>query len=323
MLHRSSILLVALLAACPRPIAPAVERPTTPAVERSQAPAVHLPSRARDTDARGFYAEPAGLEDDFPAEGTAPDRIRRDFETARAAGARYLRFAVGWDSAEPAAGRYDWRLLDQAFQAARESGVIPLPYVCATPKWLSADPKDYRRKPPDDPKRFGEFMEAVSRRYGAPSWELWNEPDDEQSWLGSPEQFAALVRSGAEGVHRGDPRARVVLGGMAKGRTAFLDQTLRATADVIDVVNLHGEPPDARRAEEYPRSIGEVADAVRKLAPRADLWLAGFGSSDRRPAEASSAVKPDQAVALLRAHALALGTGLLSLTTWCRVEDLP
>src|SRR3954453_13505076 len=184
MLRRTALVLVALLAACPRPTAPAVE----------------LPSRARDTDAQGFYAQPAGLADDFPEESTGPLKIARDFETARAAGARYLRFAVGWDSAEPAPGRYDWRLWDQVFQAARETGVIPMPYVCYTPRWLNADSKDYWRKPPDDLRRFGRFMEVVSRRYAAPSWELWNEPDNDSYWLGSPAQFAALVRSGAEGV---------------------------------------------------------------------------------------------------------------------------
>src|SRR4051794_27759911 len=110
MIRRTALLLVALLAACPRPSAPAVQRPSAPAAE--------LPSRVRDTDAHGFYAQPAGLADDFPEESTGPDKIRRDFETARAAGARYLRFAVGWDSTEPAAGRYDWRLSDQVFQAA-------------------------------------------------------------------------------------------------------------------------------------------------------------------------------------------------------------
>jgi hypothetical protein len=336
MLRRTALVLVALLAACPRPIAPAAQRPAAPAVERSAPPAVELPSRARDTDARGFYAQPAGLGDDFPEESSGPDKIRRDFETARATGARYLRFAVGWDSAEPAPGKYDWRLWDQVFRTARETGVIPLPYVCYTPRWLNPDPKDYWRKPPQRPEALAQFMEAVSRRYAAPSWELWNEPDNDQYWLGSPEEFARLVRSGAEGVRRGDPRAKVVLGGMSKGRTPFLEQTLRETSGVIDVVNLHGylETWDARRAEEYPRYIAEVADAVRTLAPRSDLWLAEFGYSDwlrpdGKPSERSYAVKPwehsraFQAVALLRAHALALGTGLLSLTTWYRVDDLP
>jgi hypothetical protein len=123
---------------------------------------------------------------------------------------------------------------------------------------------------------------------------------------------------------------------MSKGRSPFLEQTLRATASVIDVVNLHEylETWDERRAEEYPLYIAEVAALVREHAPRADLWLAEFGYSDwhgldGRPSEWSYAMDVwehtpvFQGVALLRAHALALGTSLLSLTTWYRVDDLP
>jgi hypothetical protein len=123
---------------------------------------------------------------------------------------------------------------------------------------------------------------------------------------------------------------------MSKGRSPFLEEALGATADVVDVVNLHGylETWDERRAEDYPRYIGEVADLVREVAPRADLWLAEFGysdwrRSDGRPSEWWHAVNPwehtpaFQGIALLRAHALALGTAVLSLTTWYRVDDLP
>ena len=61
--------------------------------------------------------------------------------------------------------------------------------------------------------------------------------------------------------------------------------------------------------------------------------MAEFGYSDwrrpdGRPSEWSYAVDPwehtraFQGIALLRAHALALGTAVLSLTTWYRVDDL-
>jgi hypothetical protein len=319
MLRRSVLLLCAALAACPRP---------TPS--RSE-----LPSRARDTDAQGFYAQPAGLADDFPEESTGEEKVRRVFATTRAAGSRYLRFAVGWDGVETAPGVYDWRLWDQVFREAASSGVVPLPYVCYTPKWLNPDPTDYWRRPPEDMARFGRFMETISRRYSAPSWELWNEPDNDFYWLGTVGQFIALVEEGAAGVHRGDPRAKVVLGGMSKGRSPFLERTLLAVAPVIGAVNLHGyfETWDERRAEDYPRYIGDVSALVQEAAPRADLWLAEFGYSDwlrpdGRPSEWSYALDPwehtpaFQGVALLRAHALALGTAVLSLTTWYRVDDL-
>jgi len=113
---RSALLLCAMLVACPRPTPQANE----------------LPSRARDTDAEGYYDQPAGLADDFPEEMTGPaDKVRRVFTTARAAGSAYLRFGIGWDGVETAPG---------VFPRGAETGVTPLPYVCYTPRWLGADP---------------------------------------------------------------------------------------------------------------------------------------------------------------------------------------
>ena len=142
----------------------------------------------------------------------------------RAVGARHLRFAVGWDSTEVEPGKYDWSAWDALFGLLREAGVTPLPYVCYTPRWLTpSDPKDFWRRPAD-PRRFARFVSALVERYRgqAPSWELWNEPDNELYWLGTAEQFARLVEAGARAVRTADPAARVVLGGMSKGRSPFL-----------------------------------------------------------------------------------------------------
>ncbi|MFL5310325.1 MAG: GH39 family glycosyl hydrolase [Myxococcales bacterium] len=319
-------ILLALFAACPRPV-------------RDRA-ALSVPSRQRDSLPGGYYAQPAGIADDYPEESTTEAKIRRDLDTARAAGVRWLRFGLGWDAVETAPGQYDFHLWDLLVQLAPRYGIALLPYVCYTPRWLSSAPEDFWRRPPADPGRFGRFMETAARRYAGrvPSWELWNEPDNEQYWLGTARQFADLVRAGAEGVRRGDPAARVVLGGMSKGRSPFLETLLREQriGKVVDVVSLHGylETWDARRAEDYPAFIGEVASLVGETAPRDDLWMAEFGYSDWRkpggnPSEWSYAVHDYehtaafQGVALLRAHALALGTGVLSLTTWYRIDDLP
>ncbi|MFL5375634.1 MAG: GH39 family glycosyl hydrolase [Myxococcales bacterium] len=325
-MRRFCALFVAALLSCPRPT-----------VERQ---AVAVPSRQHDTVAGGFYAQPAGLADDVPEETSGESKIRRDLAAARDAGAHYLRFAIGWDGVETAPGTFDWRLADEVIGLAPSYGVVPLPYVCYTPKWLNPDPKDYWRKPPSDIARFGTFLEAAARRYAGrvPSWELWNEPDNDFYWLGSVEEFARLIRAGAEGVRRGDPRARIVLGGMSKGRSPFLETLLREhhLGDVVDVVSAHGylETWDPRRTEDYPAYISEIDKLLRETAPRDDFWMAEFGYSDWRrpdgkPSEWSYAVhayehtSEFQAVALLRAHALALATGALSLTTWYRIDDLP
>jgi hypothetical protein len=237
-------------------------------------------------------------------------------------------------------GIYDWSVWDLLFKLLGDANIIPLPYVCYTPRWLHPeDPKDYWRQPAE-PARFASFMASAVTRYRdqARSWELWNEPDNDYYWLGTVEQYAGLVKAGAEAVRRADPSARVVLGGMSKGRSPFLEELLRrfGVGSEVDVVNLHGylETWAPGRAEEYPARIEAVAQLVQERAPRADLWLAEFGYSDwrepgGRPSRWSYAVHDYehtaafQAVALFRAHVLALASQRVSLTAWYRIDDLP
>ena len=298
-----------------------------------------LPSRKSAAGANAFFLQPAGLADDYPEELDPAGKMRRDIAVLQAAGIRYLRFAIGWDSTETERGKYDWSEWDALFALLREAGITPLPYVCYTPRWLHPeDAKDFWRRPAD-PARFARFLSALVQRYRGqvPSWELWNEPDNEQYWLGTVEQYARLVEAGARAVRTADPGARVVLGGMAKMRSRFLEDLLGplGVGRLVDVINLHGylETWDAARAEEYPRRIEAVAQLAREVAPGADLWLAEFGYSDwrrpdGRPSEWSYAVHAYehttafQAVALFRAHVLALTTQRLSLTAWYRIDDL-
>jgi hypothetical protein len=299
-----------------------------------------LPSRQRDAQAGGFYLQPAGVADDYPEEARPVEKMRRDLAVVRQLPAKYLRFGIGWDSVETRPGQYDWSEWDAVFALLKDAGVTPLPYVCYTPKWLHPDDeKDYWRRPPE-PARFASFVAALVARYRgqAPSWELWNEPDNDSYWLGTADQFGALIEQGARAVRAADPDAKVVLGGMSKGRSPFLEALLAnpAVARAVDVVNVHGylETWDPARAEEYPERIEAAARLVREKTPRADLWLAEFGYGDwrrpdGRPSEWTYAVhdyehtEAFQAVALLRAHVLALATQNLSLTTWYRVDDLP
>ncbi len=223
---------------------------------------------------------------------------------------------------------------------ASDYGITLLPYVCYTPAWLNADPVNYWRNPPDDLQRFGAFMYAIASRYKGKvaSWELWNEPDNDYYWTGTAAQFAAMVREGARQVRRADPGAVVVLGGMAHGRSPFLEELLRVQqlGQEFDVINVHGyfETWSPEPAEDYPQMLQEVHDLIAETAPHLDLWLAEFGYSDYRLDCDSASEWVDiryryehtpeyQAVSLWKDHVLAAASGDVSLTTWYRIHDLP
>ncbi|MFT3765872.1 MAG: cellulase family glycosylhydrolase [Minicystis sp.] len=298
-------------------------------------------SRAAGTDAAGFYDEPVGLCDDYPEETTTSAKIQRDFAAVAATGARVLRFGMGWDGIEERSGHYDFRFWDEIIGTAERLGVTVIPYLCYTPEWAGSGAEDAWRKPPRNLEAFGRFAGVVAERYRGRvrSWELWNEPDTEDYWRGSPEDFARMVTFAAQQVRRADPEALVVLGGMARGRGAFSEAVLERldAGRHFDAFNLHGylETWSTEPAEGYPGRVDAMSAILPRRAKGPDLWLAEMGYSDRQstPGAPGSGYThavydyehtPEyQAESLIKHHVLARAGGRLSLTAWYRINNLP
>ena len=313
-------LLLALLSGCgarPRALAPAVD------------------------NSEAFRAVPIGLCEDHPPESTTDTRLREDFEALARAGVRVLRVSFGWDDLEPERDRYDFAPVDQVLRFANEFGVRLIPYVCYTPAWLAppdAAPNDIYRTPPTDVGEFEQLMELLAARYRGRfgSWELWNEPDNREYWLGTPADYATLLAAGARGVKRGDPSARVVLGGIA-GHLEFLEELLveHQAARSIDIVNLHSysETWNPEPLEGITAYLEHAAELVRVHGDGEPLWLAEVGySSFRRGDFVSDWYKARfafehtprfQASALLRVLAMARAVDDVALIAWYELRDLP
>ena len=265
--------------------------------------------------------------------------VERDAAVLEQAGSAVLRVSIGWDGLEPQDDRFDFAFWDQFVPLMASKQVQLLPYVAYTPAWAAVPgpppDQDSWRRPPRDPAEFGEVMEQLARRYRGRIrwWELWNEPDNQDYWLGSVEQYAELVRHGAEGVRRGDPEAQVVLGGLA-GTVSFLTELFgeHAIGPWVDVVNVHAyfETWNPQPLERLTGYLAEVDRAVRKVGSR-PIWLAEVGySSHRRGAEVSPYYRasydyehtvPFQAVALARTVALALASPHVQLIAWYELKD--
>jgi polysaccharide biosynthesis protein PslG len=281
-----------------------------------------------------------GLCEDYPEETRSLEHARADLAAARAAGAQILRIAFGWDAMEPQRGRYDWSFWDDFVRiAVEEFGLRLIPYACYTPTWAAQDQgENFWRSPPREPEDFARFMTALVNRYkhAIHSWELWNEPDNQAYWLGSPAEFAALVRAGSRAVRAADPRATIVLGGIA-GETDFLDTLFSAEriAPHVDVVNIHSyfETWHPDPIETLPCYVERVAEIVREHGENEPLWMAETGYSSVGGRAAVSDVyraryrgehtDEAQAAALVRTAVLALATGRIPLFAWYRINDLP
>ncbi|MBA4136187.1 MAG: hypothetical protein C0518_02585 [Opitutus sp.] len=280
-----------------------------------------------------------GLCEDYPEESRSLTKARADLAAARAAGATVLRIAFGWDAMEPERGKFDWNFWDEfVAMATDEFGLRLIPYVCYTPRWAASDAgEDFWRSPPHDPEDFARFVTALVGRYrdAIASWELWNEPDNKAYWLGTPAQFAELVRAGSRAVRATDPRDVVVLGGIA-GETDFLAQLFEQEriAPAVDVVNLHCyfETWHPDPIEALPDYVARAKEILRESGENEPLWMAEFGySSVNGRARVSEVYRAwfegehtdeAQANALARKTMLSLATGEFELLAWYRINDL-
>lgn len=280
-----------------------------------------------------------GLCEDYPEETRRLDHARADLAVAKASGATVLRVAFGWDAIETRQGTYDWSFWDDFVRMAVDEFHLKLiPYVCYTPRWAASDAgPDHWRSPPRDPRDFARFMAVIVDRYrdAVSSWELWNEPDNPAYWLGTPAQFAELIRAGSEAVRAADSRDTIVLGGIA-GEVSFLEQLIEKhrIAPAVDVVNIHSyyETWHPDPIESLPEYVNRVDALMREHGEREPIWMAEVGYSSVGPRHQTSEVyRPQhagehtafaQANALTRTLLLALATEKLSLVAWYRINDL-
>lgn len=253
----------------------------------------------------------------------------------KAAGVDVLRVSMGWDELEPKRDSYDFAFWDAVVDLAREEQVQLIPYVAYTPEWNSdGSPTEFWKTPPRDVREFGELMGLLARRYRGRihSWELWNEPDNRDYWLGTAADYTRLLEAGAQAVRGADPDARVVFGGLAGGV-----EFLREVFDVhqggkqLDVVNVHSyyETWNPEPVETLPEYLDEVASIVERHGRHQALWMAEAGYSDFRAAQLSGARPmkayehtPDyQAVMLTKTLALALAHPKVELIAWYELKD--
>ena len=153
----------------------------------------------------------------------------RDFARMRGV-VETIRMPIYWSQCEPAPGRYDFSAVDSQVGAAAAAGIRVRPFVVGTPSWLAASPV----RPPLGRRAgryWSRFLRTLVHRYGSRGvfwagrkppkpirlWQVWNEPNFVLFWRPwpSPAAYARLLRLSARTIRAADPRAKIVLGGVA------------------------------------------------------------------------------------------------------------
>jgi hypothetical protein len=182
----------------------------------------------------------------------------------------------------------DWSGVDQYAWLARRYHLRVLADLTATPYYMidcpPGTPADSSyRCPPSDPSLWGrQAGEIAAHTRGLiDDFEIINEPDGSWAFLGTPQQYAAILASSYDAIHAANPDARVALGGLmdiGAGGMAWMDAMLATPgADArhkFDIANIHVRTPD-------PADSGPVVRGWRRyLAANGydgPLWVTETG----------------------------------------------
>lgn len=257
--------------------------------------------------------------------GADAPTVKRQFELMADMGVAWVRMDVAWAWIEIERGKLDWNEPDTIVSAAAEHGMQVLATLAYSPAWIaaptSADPAYASHSRPADMDAYRSFVRLAVDRYasrGVHVWEVWNEPNTGQFWPPGPDpgEYGRLFRIAAEQIRRVDPKATVLIGGLAPqpdppsvGTTpaSYLEQLyLDGAAQLADGVAAHPYSFPALPSEEKGQAPGGFKDLPALHAVMAEhgdggkkIWITEFGA----PTGTSPQAVTEQRQATILLHA--------------------
>ena len=221
------------------------------------------------------------------------------------------------------AGRvvHDFDGIDRVYDTVLELGLRPVVELSFMPRDLATDPTktvfEYQAivSPPKDWNRWRQLVRDLTQhlvdRYGRQelvdrwAFEVWNEPNLEVFWAGTPAEYFRLYDLAAEAIRSVEPGVRV--GGPASAAVGWIAQVLAhvgSNGTALDFVSTHtyGSPP---------LDLRPLLDRYGRTGT--PLWWTEWGVSPAHFDSASDSVFG--AVFLLRGMASAMGR-IEALSYW-------
>jgi hypothetical protein len=219
------------------------------------------------------------------------------------------RFLLFWGSVQPSQGSFNWGPTDRLVGALASRGIRAAPAVWGNPDWVGGGSSTSPTFSSLARQAWQAFLKTAVARYGpggvywgnpyhhrfgasatavpVQSWEIWNEPNLKGYFAPgpSPGEYARLLRISREAIKSRDPRAQIVLGGLASygDMTAwdFLNRlyAVPGAKQDFDVAALH---PYARTVDNVRLATGRFRGVMTNHNDRATpLWIneLGWGSA--------------------------------------------
>lgn len=166
---------------------------------------------------------------------------------AVALGTRWIRTDLSWADIQPSrGGAYQWWRYDRVINAARARGLTVLPTIGYAPAWAGgSNCRPGQNCPPANPADFAAFAAAVAKRYapeGVHTWEIWNEPNISLFWQPGADAaaYTELLRDTSGAIRAVDPKAFLIMGGLAAVKTNKKVRNESATQFLAEVSALGG-----------------------------------------------------------------------------------
>lgn len=199
-------------------------------------------------------------------------------DLVRDAGISWIRVDFNWFMMEPQRGVYDWSLTDAVVNDARARGLNIFATLAYTPGWANGG--QGTNVPPTDPADWYQFVFDTVSRYkdSIMHWGMWNEPNLDQFFLGSPRQYVQdILRVGARAVRDADAAGLVLgpeLAQLQSGHwNVWLYIVLTQAGDEIDIVTHHDYSDDG---DAVLRGLGGEFPLWRWRTPRGIMELTGM-----------------------------------------------
>jgi hypothetical protein len=235
----------------------------------------------------------------------------KDYELMAEAGIKSVRQPLVWRAIEPqnpAFSERQWGYFDHEVRLAAKAGMEVFPFIVGSPEWVTSEDIDFPVAKAWQRRAWASFVRAVVNRYGIDGsfwreeeedvpyvpmrrFEIWNEQNI-VSFASDPEprRFAQLLRIAGRVIHREQPGAKVIVGGLFGrplqippnvGSGDFLERMYEAgkVKPYFDGVGLHPYVADAKAMAGQLRNLRRIMR--RHGDAKATLYVTelGWGSA--------------------------------------------
>ncbi len=206
---------------------------------------------------------------------------------------------VDWARVEPAAGVFDFSLLDQYVALAAQHNVKIIYVLGNTPAWASTDPTHVGTEgvaggtaPPVQLQDWQSFVQAVATRYKGriAAYEVWNEANLNGYWTGSVSEMMQLVQSAYATIKHADPAATVLAPSVVAGSgldwlSQFLSSGGNAVTDAI-AYHLYDTAKLPEQAVSFDQQVLAIAQQWGKDVWDTEVGWGPWGTFDERESAA-------------------------------------